>query len=198
MSGTVDTSAISDSVIGETLIYDTSSVSKLLGVQESTLRKYCTLMQKYNYEFNKNSIGHRVFYKKDIDIIKKIVDLKNSTSLTLNQAVMKILNAAIDSTDDMTPTESIPNLEIKKIFEEFSNYKNEQMEFNKQQAEFNKTLIEQLQKQENYIKNSLEERDNKLMIALKETMEVRRQIAAAEIEEKVEKKKKSKWKFWKA
>ena len=47
------------------LMYDTEMVSKVLGVQSSTIRKYCALMQKYGYEFNKNSVGHRVFYKKD-------------------------------------------------------------------------------------------------------------------------------------
>jgi len=56
------------------LIYDTEMVSNILGVQSSTIRKYCTLMQKYGYEFNKNSIGHRVFYPKDIAIIKAILN----------------------------------------------------------------------------------------------------------------------------
>lgn len=58
-----ETAVISDTSIGEELIYDNSTVSKILGVQESTLRKYCTLMQKHNYEFNKNSVGHRIFIK---------------------------------------------------------------------------------------------------------------------------------------
>lgn len=54
-------SDISDTTIGGELIYDTVTVSKMLGVQESTLRKYCALMQKHQYEFNKNSVGHRIF-----------------------------------------------------------------------------------------------------------------------------------------
>jgi len=85
-SDTIDISVISDTSIREDLIYDTSLVSKILGVQESTLRKYCALMQKHNYEFNKNSVGHRIFYKKDIEVIKRIVDLKNASSLTLNSS----------------------------------------------------------------------------------------------------------------
>ena len=37
-------SDISDTTMGGELIYDTVTVSKMLGVQESTMRKYCALM----------------------------------------------------------------------------------------------------------------------------------------------------------
>jgi len=73
------------------------------------------------------------------------------------------------------------------------------MEFNKEQMEFNKKLIEELQKQELYIKNSIKERDTKLMLALKESMESRREIAAAVVTELENRKKRKEnwWKFWK-
>ena len=160
------------------LMYDTEMVSKLLGVQSSTIRKYCALMQKYGYEFNKNSVGHRVFYKKDILIIKEIVELKNSGSLTLTDAVQTILNSDIA---DITDIESMPSLSYEKILKEFEEFKNQQMEFNKK-------LLEQLEKQEDYIKNSINERDLKLIAAIKESIETRKQIA--------EEKRKSWWQFW--
>ena len=196
-SDTIDISVISDTSIREDLIYDTSLVSKILGVQESTLRKYCALMQKHNYEFNKNSVGHRIFYKKDIEVIKRIVDLKNASSLTLNQAVTTILES--NNIDDITDIEDISKATYHKLLDEFTTYKNEQMEFNKEQMEFNKKLIEELQKQELYIKNSIKERDTKLMLALKESMESRREIAAAVVTELENRKKRKEnwWKFWK-
>ena len=160
------------------LMYDTEMVSKVLGVQSSTIRKYCALMQKYGYEFNKNSVGHRVFYKKDILIIKEIVELKNSSSLTLTDAVRTILNSDIADTTDI---ESMPSLSYEKILKEFEEFKNQQMEFNKK-------LLEQLEKQEDYIKNSINERDLKLIAAIKESIETRKQIA--------EERRKSWWQFW--
>ena len=160
------------------LMYDTEMVSKVLGVQSSTIRKYCALMQKYGYEFNKNSVGHRVFYKKDILIIKEIVELKNSGSLTLTDAVRTILNLDIA---DITDIDSMPSLSYEKILKEFEEFKNQQMEFNKK-------LLEQLEKQEDYIKNSINERDLKLIAAIKESIETRKQIA--------EEKRKSWWQFW--
>jgi len=160
------------------LMYDTEMVSKILGVQSSTIRKYCALMQKYGYEFNKNSVGHRVFYTKDISIIKEIVELKNSGSLTLTDAVQTILNLDIA---DITDIESMPSLSYEKILKEFEEFKNQQMEFNKK-------LLEQLEKQEDYIKNSINERDLKLIAAIKESIETRKQIA--------EERRKSWWQFW--
>ena len=160
------------------LMYDTEMVSKVLGVQSSTIRKYCALMQKYGYEFNKNSVGHRVFYKKDILIIKEIVELKNSGSLTLTEAVQTILNLDIA---DITDIESMPSLSYEKLLKEFEEFKNQQMDFNKK-------LLEQLEKQDDYIKNSINERDLKLIAAIKESIETRKQIA--------EEKRKSWWQFW--
>ncbi|MGE7839088.1 hypothetical protein [Viridibacillus arvi] len=190
MSDTTNISFISDasdtSVDGE-FIYDTVAVSKLLGVQESTLRKYCALMQKHNYAFNKNAVGHRVFYKKDIEVIKKIVDLKNAGSMTLNGSVKTILESDIG---DISAVEIISNPNYTKLLEEFAAFKNEQQQFNQQ-------LLDHLQKQQDYIKNSIEERDNKLTFALKESMEVRRQLAVAEAEKEKRKRKKSWWQFWK-
>lgn len=181
------TLVISDTSVDGELIYNTATVSKILGVHDRTLRKYCTLMQKYNYELNKNAVGHRLFYKKDIEIIKKIVDLKNSGSLTLNESVKIILESDID---EMSAVEPIANSDYNKLLEEFATFKNEQLQFNQK-------LLEQLQKQQDYIKNSIEERDRKLMFTIKESMEMRRQLAAAEEVKENEKKRKFWWQFWK-
>ncbi|RHW34997.1 MerR family transcriptional regulator [Lysinibacillus yapensis] len=184
---------IADSEAEEELIYNTTTVSKLLGVHVKTLRSYCTLMENLNYEFQKNIQGHRLFYKKDIELIKKIIDLKSSTPLTLNEAVKTVLQTNTDtkSTAPETEVQSHHHADFDKLMDEFSAFRNEQMEFNKK-------LIEQLMKQENYIKTSIDERDKKLLFAMKESMETRRQLAAAaEMEREEERNKKAWWQFWK-
>lgn len=146
MSDTSDinfVSDISDTTIGGELIYDTVTVSKMLGVQESTLRKYCALMQKHHYGFNKNSVGHRIFYPRDVEIIKEIVTLKNLGSLTLNEAVKAILDSDID---DITDTATRGNPDYSKLLEEFEAFKKSQMQFNQK-------LLERLEKQQSYIEN---------------------------------------------
>ena len=202
VSTTDDTSRITDaSTIDDTshtefheiLVYDTAMVSNILGVQDSTLRKYCALMQKHNYKFNKNSVGHRIFYKKDVEIIRKIVDLKNSSSLTLNQSVKTILESDIEDIEgnDVADIDSITKPDYNKLLQAFTAFKDDQQQFNKQ-------LIDQLQKQQDYIKNSIDERDKKLMLAIKESMEVRRQLASAvEDKDNAKKQKNNWWQFWK-
>lgn len=186
---------VSEMPAEEELIYNTSTVSKLLGVHDKTLRNYCSLMQNCHYEFQKNRNGHRLYYKKDIELIKKIIDLKNATSISLNDAVKTVLQAHMGEIDTTAAPKkestAKSNADFDKILDEFSAFKNEQMEFNKR-------LLEQLIKQENYIKTSIEERDKKLMFAMKESMEARRQLAAAaaEAEEQEKSKKRVWWKFW--
>jgi DNA-binding transcriptional MerR regulator len=180
MSDTSNTSSIlNDDTSDVEVIHGTTTVSKVLGVQESTLRKYCALMQKHGYEFHKNSVGHRVFYEKDIETLRKIVELKNSGSLTLNESVKSILDSDID---DVSIVKVTSDISYKKLLEEFSSFKQEQEYFNAE-------LLKQLQSQQDYIKNSIEERDKKLMLALKESQEVRREIASAN--------EKKWWEFWK-
>lgn len=183
---------LSGTSTGEELIYNTATVSKLLGVHEKTLRRYCTLMLNYNYKFQKNRNGHRLYYQKDIETIKRIIDLKNSGSFTLEQAVKVALGfAAEDKRDQVYHEPNSPEFDYNQLLQEFSAFKNDQMEFNKK-------LLEQLIKQEHYIKNSIEERDKKLMFAMKESMETRRQLAAAtEAEKERERNRKVWWQFWK-
>ena len=113
-------------------------------------------------------------------MIKEIVTLKNSESLTLNEAVKAILDSGID---DITDTAPIINPDYSKLVEEFETFKNNQMQFNRK-------LLERLEKQQNYIKDSIDKRDRKLMLAIKKSMETKRQLAAEE------EKRKSWWKFW--
>ena len=79
-----------------------------------------------------NSVGHRVFYPRDVKIIKEIITLKNSGSLTLNEAVKAILESDID---DITDVASIANPDYSKLLEEFETFKNNQMQFNMKLSE---------------------------------------------------------------
>lgn len=69
---------------------------------------------------------------------------------------------------------------------------NEFKEFKIQQEQFNKELLSQLQKQQEYTQSSLLERDKNLMQAIRETQETQKLTAAFEKEKR---KKKSGGKF---
>lgn len=61
--------------------------------------------------------------------------------------------------------------------------------FREQQQVFNQELLEQLKKQQEYINSSLKERDKNLMIAMKESLETQKLLAAAS--------QKKWWQLWK-
>lgn len=143
--------------------YDTLQVAKLLGVQESTVRKYCALMVKQGYQFNKNSVGHRIFYEHDIEVMRDIIELKNE-GVMLEEAVKIILNAY---QQDMSLTTDVA-LPFNRLLKEFEN-------FRKVQEEFNHQLVKKLETQNDYIKKMIEERDRRLMQSIRQTMELKQQ-----------------------
>ncbi|MFD0185787.1 DUF3967 domain-containing protein, partial [Streptomyces sp. NPDC127133] len=67
----------------------------------------------------------------------------------------------------------------------------EQKEFNEKLLEVLQAQNEQIKKHQEYIEQKLEVRDQKLLESLKESMEVRKQIAASKEQTK------KWWKFWK-
>lgn len=173
------------------ILYKSSDMAIMLKIQESTLRKYCIMLEEAGYEFHKNEFGHRAFFNKDVMALNRFIEIKKHPDMTLKQACDAIVSwvkgdgvTGSDITD--ITVEERHNDRYENLLEKFE-------EFKEQQDEFNKELLNQLKKQQDYIQKSLLVRDEKLMETLRETQETRKLIAAAE----EEKKKNLWWQFWK-
>ncbi|MFT9494236.1 MULTISPECIES: hypothetical protein [Bacillota] len=180
-------------------IYSSGDVATILKIQESTLRKYCIMLEKAGYKIHKNEHGHRGFYDKDVITLKKLLEIKKHPDMTLEQACNAVISWIRESggtkhdTTDISPYNQHNTSDDDNSIGQF---RKEFQEYQKQQEVFQKELINQLNKQNEYIKNSLNERDERLLNAIKQSMEHRQQIAAAK-EEKEENTNKKKWyKFW--
>lgn len=163
-------------------VYGSSDVAVTLNVQESTLRKYCLILEKADYEFLKNEHGHRAFFDQDIIVLKKLIDLKKDSDMTLEQSAKAVIawkNGGVIAEGDTEEKRYI--MRYNDLLEEFKQFKEQQMDFNKE-------LIAELKKQSEYIENRLEERDRVLLLSVKESMEARREVAAAT--------SKKWWQFW--
>lgn len=55
-------------------IYISSLAAKVLDLNTSTLRKYATLLENFNYPIKRNDRGQRMYSEQDI---KKIIEFKN-------------------------------------------------------------------------------------------------------------------------
>lgn len=190
-----------ESVVQEN-IYTSSDIAAILGVQESTIRKYCGMLEKAGYKFYKNGLNHRGFFDKDVIALRKLISIKNHPDMTLEQACNAVMawirdkdvamaEIAVTTSENSNSTPVNYELLYTELIKEFVNFK-------EQQETFNSELIQELKKQNEYIKNqneyinkSLEERDNKLTAALKESLAVR------QLEHKKENNKKW-YKFWKS
>ncbi|PGQ97928.1 DUF3967 domain-containing protein [Bacillus cereus] len=73
-------------------LYSPGDVAEQLGIQSSTLRKYADVLEKEGYTFIKNERGHRKYRESDVMVLRKIINLKNDTDMTLENATKQIVS----------------------------------------------------------------------------------------------------------
>jgi len=167
-------------------VYGSGDVADVLQIQESTLRKYCLLLEKQGYEFLKNEQGHRAFFDNDLIVLKKMIKLKNDADMTLEEAVKSVVAWKNGNDIALSDTKEMSYIaRYNDLLEEFKTFQQQQMEFNRE-------LIAEVRSQREYINERLEERDRLLVESMRQTLETRKEIAAAE-----NAKKKKWWRFGK-
>ncbi|MEB9862844.1 DUF3967 domain-containing protein [Bacillus cereus] len=72
--------------------YSPSDVAEQLGIQSSTLRKYADVLEREGYSFTKNERGHRKYREVDVLVFRKVINLKNDTDVTLDNAAKQIVS----------------------------------------------------------------------------------------------------------
>ncbi|MDA2202953.1 DUF3967 domain-containing protein [Bacillus cereus group sp. BceL221] len=73
-------------------LYNPGDVAEQLGIQSSTLRKYADVLEKEGYTFIKNERGHRKYRESDVMVFRKVINLKNDTDMTLENATKQIVS----------------------------------------------------------------------------------------------------------
>lgn len=163
------------------IIMTASDVATLLGIKESTLRKYALILQDAGYQFNTNDKGQRAYFDRDVTVLRRLIDIKKSPDMTLEQsanAVMAWLEQSNVSLRVMTDN---------KEKERYDSDIKELREVIAQQSKLLEELVKKMDQQQKYIDTRLEERDRLLMESIRESQEERKallQIAAAQEEKK--------------
>lgn len=177
--------------------FTASDVASLINISNSTLRKYCLLLEEYEYMFYKNEKGQRVFLNKDIIMLKQLIKLKKHPDMTLKQACSVIttqLNSKGIATLKTGDTASQMCGDVGKMFQQIINNEvnkalNEQQQFNKllidkieEQNNFNNKILRKLDEQNIYIRQLEKRKDYEVLEAIKQAqLEV---AAAQEIKRK--------------
>lgn len=160
----------------ESQIYSSKDVAKRLSIEPVTVRKYSQMLEEKGYCFKKDEKGWRYYNEDDIRYLEYLVNMK-LMGKSLEESVKHVASLYRANLSIAQPDTSLQEEE-----------KNPFLQFIKSQEEFNKKILEQLEIQE----KKQAERDKNLMAALRESKEVKKQIAAA-----AEKKRWKWWKFWK-
>lgn len=181
---------------GQEKVHSAKEVAALLGIQNSTIRKYAQLLEKAGYHIHKNEQGHRGFFDKDVLIFRQIIEITKHPDMSLENAINVVVSTRVR--DDMSDRDTKKVAETSYITRtEFDEYQQRLEGF--QRAMYEKLIqcIEQKESERdekiNKILDHLE-RQERLEIErtkmVEEEKETRRQIAAAA-------KQKKWWSFWK-
>lgn len=96
--------------------FKVNEVAKSLGVTPSTIKKYCLLFEQYTYIFKRNKKGQLMFSEVDIELFKKLIDLKNKPGMNVPKAVVQLLKErGFYITNDVSPQITVMITEINHL-----------------------------------------------------------------------------------
>lgn len=65
-------------------LYSSPVISAKIDISESTLRKYCQILEKSGWRFTKNERGARLFNEQDLDVLKMFIKVKEELGMSLD------------------------------------------------------------------------------------------------------------------
>lgn len=104
------------------------NVSKQLHIAPETLRKYANLIDKVSQKdfFTRDSHNARMYSKEDVTLLKRIVNLKNTTGITLERSTIQSLNELNESLK--TPAVTKKQNDENDVIRQFQEIMKEQKE----------------------------------------------------------------------
>lgn len=151
-----------------------AEIADKLGLAENTARRYSHL---FNDFLQDQKFGRTTKYTAEaIEVISRIAGLYNQGFSTeeikrkLQDDMPQVVDVVVTKQEQSAGLSSYELL--KKVVEEQGKQK-------EQQEAFNKALLERLDRQTEYIEQSLKKRDEQLMQVLRENQETKKMIAAA-------------------
>lgn len=100
-------------------------VAETLGISESTLRKYCLILEKSGYKFLRGDNNRRAFRKKDVEVLKQfkaLADQGKNQGKKLDQAAVTLVDTMNQQEEEtavsaVTLVDTNKSIPIEKIRE---------------------------------------------------------------------------------
>jgi len=144
-------------------LYSINDVARKLGISISTIRKY---EQDYSLNIMRNESNNRVYTDNDIEVLKKIIELKKEGAnihlirkFLLDDGSIEQLPEVIEERSNLhTQTIELLKNDIANQVADIIAAKEEKM-----RVEFGKILDEKLEQQENKIRQQIQAENQKLI-----------------------------------
>lgn len=160
-------------------------VARELGLSPSTIKKYYLLIEENGYRFTRSRTGKVIFSERDLEIFKRLIQIKNEKGIKVVDAVKTVISSITDVTvwkESATATEfEEPPVDITVMKETM-----EQMhEIIKNQQKQIDQLLESQNQTQKLLESGSTDRDKLLLQSIRETQELKQLI--------LENNKKKKW-----
>lgn len=150
------------------LKYRLTDLADALGVKESTAKKYYLLIEREGYNFTREKNNHISFQESEVNMLKKMMELKSQPGTTLQDAVEEVVSMMKAAHPDhnshnLSKHNSYNPDEIKElkelIIQQSEMLKEQQQAIQRLESKFNDTELKQLESQET--KEELPDTENK-------------------------------------
>ena len=150
------------------LKYRLTDLADALGVKESTAKKYYLLIEREGYNFTRENNNHISFQESEVNMLKKMMELKSQPGTTLQDAVEEVVSMMKSAHPDhnshnLSKHNSYNPDEIKElkelIIQQSEMLKEQQQAIQRMESKFNDTELKQLESQET--KEELPDTENK-------------------------------------
>lgn len=160
-------------------------VSISLGIGDSTLRKWCLALEAHEYYFSRTDNNRRVFFEKDLVILRHLRQLIQVQNFTLENASLIVISKFKEEMEKSDQQENVVNSVL--AMRESNEVIQKLMDHIEKQEEFNQQLLQRLDEQQKYIDERLNKRDEMLMESLRQSQETK--MLLLEVKEEQKKKK---------
>lgn len=150
-------------------------VEKQINIPNATIRRY---IRNHGHHLNIKKKGKSYFI--DSESIPIMLDIRKlyDDGMTLEQVEEALIDTGMPVTITVTADDKQVTVNVAEALQDMQKAMNEQ-------TKVIQSLVEQIQKQQEYIDNKLEERDQRLIADIKENEETKTQVAVAnQVEEK--------------
>lgn len=173
--------------------YWSREVAAHLQIGDSTVRKWCRVLEAQGYRFIKDEQDRRAFTDHDAIAMRFFKELTQEKGVALESAAKAVVARFGREAAQVVPPSDTGLVVRQESATEAAMHR--LLEHVDRQEEFNQALLQELADQRRYIEDSLNRRDELLMRTLRESLEDRKALAAAAAEQEEAAAQARKW--WK-